>query len=155
MSRSRILLALVLASPIALAEPAGDKPLAWNDLVNRPELWPPAVKVTQTIKFTQGPPLAAGTVHPRDRRRGEGGEARDGGRHHDGPRARDVDLVASANTYRSSLSPEQQDARLPDDRRRRDARSRGRDRVRVDEEPALYVRVPGRMQTSSRSTARR
>jgi hypothetical protein len=100
--------ALSLLFSSGIAAPAGDKPLAWADLVNRPELWPPAVKVAQTIKFTQGPPLTAGTVvHVI----GVGPKSAkfvmaDGTTMDLEPA--DVDLVAAANAYRSSLSPEQQ-----------------------------------------------
>ena len=100
--------AIAVFSLPALATPAGDKPIAWGDLVNRPELWPPAVKVAQTIKFTQGPPLAAGTViHVI----GVGPKAAkfvmaDGTTMDLEPA--DVDLVAAANAYRSSLTPDQQ-----------------------------------------------
>jgi hypothetical protein len=114
MLRSRLALALpgsfVLASlASALAGAPGDgKPLAWNDLVNRPELWPPAVKVTQTIKFTQGPPLAAGTVlHVIGVGAKEAKLVMADGTTMD-LEPGDCDLVASANAYRSSLSPEQQ-----------------------------------------------
>lgn len=99
-------ISLLFAS--AVAKPIGDKPLAWGDLVNRPELWPPAAKVAQTIKFTQGPPLAAGTVvHVI----GVGPKSAkfvisDGTTMDLDPA--DVDLVAAANAYRSSLTPEQQ-----------------------------------------------
>ncbi len=100
--------AVALLAFSAFATPLGDKPLAWNDLVNRPELWPPAVKVAQTIKFTQGPPLAAGTVvHVI----GVGAKSAkfvmaDGTTMDLEPA--DVDLVAAANAYRSSLTAEQQ-----------------------------------------------
>jgi hypothetical protein len=103
------LFAIVLASPFrASAAPLGDKPLAWGDLVNKPELWPPAAKIAKTIQFTQGLPLAAGTVvHVI----GVGAKSAkfvmaDGTTIDLDPA--DVDLVAAANAYRSSLPPEQQ-----------------------------------------------
>ena len=104
-------LALVLLSPIHLASAApspGEKPLAWGDLVNRPELWPPAVRVAKTIQFTQGPPLAAGTViHVIGVGPKEAKFVMADGTTMDLEPA-DVDLVAAANAYRSSLSPDQQ-----------------------------------------------
>src|SRR5262249_9920804 len=77
-------------------------------LVGKPELWPPAVKIAKTIQFTQGPPLAAGTVvhvigvGPKSAKL----VMADGTTMDLDPA--DVDLVAAANAYPSSLSPEQQ-----------------------------------------------
>ncbi len=83
------------------------KPLTWADLINRPERWPPAVKLTKQLSF-DGDVLAAGTAVQVNQVTAQDVRliAPQGFGFRVGPA--DSDLLAAANAVWATLTPEQQ-----------------------------------------------
>jgi uncharacterized protein YciI/thioredoxin-related protein len=90
-----------------VAAAAQAAPLTWNDLVNRPDRWPPSVNVARDVEFQSGKKVSKAT--PLRVVEVDGGSATllspDGLLF--GADPKDCNLVAAANTYWDSLSADQ------------------------------------------------
>lgn len=92
---------------VFVAATAQAAPLTWNDLVNRPDRWPPSVNVSRDVEFQSGKKVSKAT--PLRVIEVDSGSATllspDGMLFGSGPK--DCNLVAAANTYWDSLSADQ------------------------------------------------
>jgi Thioredoxin-like len=97
----------ILVVMCVLAQAAAGAPLTWNDLVNHPERWPITVNVLKDLEFQSGKRISKSAPLRVLEVNGQGATllSADGMIFGAGPK--DCNLVAAANTYMNSLTPEQ------------------------------------------------
>lgn len=105
-----VCLATALTTSLAAAQDF--KPHAWNDLINRPDRWPPNVKITKPLQFQSGAKVDKGaSVRVIGVQAGQADVVLPTG-NITGLSPDQCDLVDAANAYLSALTPAQRNLNL-------------------------------------------